>query len=134
MIICVWYVFFFHETKSSISTSSLKQLDTKCLLLHWKAYSQCSKRFHFSTSHVCTFHIGLWLMTSQLPNRLRCHEITLVNVRFKRSTEKLSLLQQMNESILPVSNSGHTSFCTVELKHPTEGIISKTHFWVEGRT
>ena len=35
------------------------------------------------------------------------------------------------ENSLLVSNSAHTSFCTVKLKHSTVG-TRKLHFWVEG--
>lgn len=36
------------------------------------------------------------------------------------------------ENSLLVSNSAHTSLCTVKPKHHSEVIRCKTHFWVEG--
>lgn len=83
---------------------------------HWK--------FQVSTSRLYKLHTGTKpVEMSQNPSHMHTSVTQL-----KVSCVKLPSSADDFENSLLVSNPAHISFCTVKLKHPTEGRRRKTYF------
>lgn len=89
-------------------------------------------RLPHHTSIICT------LDHDWLPNRMKCHKsspwINIASSDLRSAQRNFTLTADEGEDALLLSNHAHTSFCTMDLKHPSkyERWKGKIHFWVEG--
>lgn len=111
---------------ANVFHSVAEPLKTRCLLLHWNAYSHCicTEGFKFPTSLLCKLGAEpgstseLDMMSQILP------VYTRLRLGSKLSRKKLSTFGRWMWK-----QSSESSFCTVKLKTSKWG--NKTHFWEE---
>lgn len=97
------------------------RLEARCLVLHWQVSVHVQRRVCISRSHLWP-----WLV----PDATRCYatkpfpyaHVLNSQIDFHPSADEF-------ENSLLVSDSAHSSLCTVQLRHACEVTISKTHFW-----